>query len=208
MARLRAGLAGAFEQRGGMFLLTGEPGIGKTRLAEQLVREAEQQGAAAFWGQSTKAEGAPPYWPWVQILRSLLRDLGQSEFMRLAGPGLAQILHIVPELRGQFPEVAPASIEDDAARFAIYDSVAQLLLQTVARRPMVLVLEDLHWADAPSLLLLQLLADPLPRSALMVIGTYRDRELTANHLLRTQLADFIRRGETAEIPVAGLTDAD
>ena len=208
MAQLRTGFARAFDHHGAMFLVTGEAGIGKTRLAEQLVREAEQHGAAVFWGQSVQAEGAPPYWPWVQILRSLVRDLGPPEFARLANPGLAQVLRVVPELRGQFPEIAPASIEDDAARFGIYDSVTQLLLQTAAKRPMVLVLEDLHWADAPSLVLLQLLAGALPHSSLMVIGTYRDRELAADHPLRTQFADYIRRGETTEVPVAGLADAD
>jgi ATP/maltotriose-dependent transcriptional regulator MalT len=117
-------------------------------------------------------------------------------------------LQIVPELRAHFPEIAPASIEGEASRFAVYDSVTQLLLKVAARGPLVLVLEDLHWADASSLILLQLLAGAIPHAALMVIGTYRERELSADHPLRARLADFVRRGETLEISLVGLTDEE
>ena len=208
LRQLVVGLDLAMEGRGGMFLLSGEPGIGKTRLAEQLALEAQRRGAAVYWGRSTLAEGAPPYWPWVQILRSVLRDVGDPEFRRLAGSGLPQILQVVPDLRGHFPDVTPTSMDNDQARFGIYDSVMQLLLDAAGPRPMVLVVDDLHWADTPSLLLLQLLAGHLPHSRLMVIGTYRDRELGADHPLRTHLADFVRRGGTTELPIAGLKDPD
>jgi predicted ATPase len=198
LKRLLAGLDRAFEHRGGMFLVSGEPGIGKTRVAEQLLLEAQRRGAAVLWGRSTQAEGAPPYWPWVQILRSLLRDVGEAEFGRLAGSGLGQVLQIVPDLGVHFPSVIPVSTDEGGTRFGIYDSVTQLLLRAASSRPVVLVLDDLHWADAPSLLLLQLLSNELPQSSLMVIGTYRDRELAAGHPLRAQLADFVRQGESSE----------
>jgi len=99
LKQLLAGLDGVFERNGGLFLLSGEPGIGKTRLAERIRLEARTRGVAVLWGRSTQAEGAPPYWPWIQILRSLLKDRGPEEFGRLAGPGLAQVLQIVPDLR-------------------------------------------------------------------------------------------------------------
>jgi predicted ATPase len=181
LRQLLGGLDRAFERRGGLFLLSGEPGIGKTRAAEQLDRAARKRGVPVLWGGSTQAEGAPPYWPWVQILRALLRDLGVAEFGRLAGPGLARILQVVPDLRSHFPDVGPSSMDGDQTRFGIYDSVTQLLLDAAATRPIVIVLDDLHWADTASLLVLQLLAGLLPHSHLMVIGTYRERELGADH---------------------------
>src|SRR5260370_21470121 len=206
LRRLIAGLDRALHGRGGMFLLGGEPGIGKTGVAEELALEARKRDAAVYWGRSTRAEGAPPYWPWVQILRSILRDVGDADFRRLAGTGLPQILQVVPDLRGHFSDVTPTSRDDDQARFGIYDSIGQLLLGAAGARPMVLVLDDLHSGDTPSLLLLQLVAGQLPDSRLMVIGTYRDRELAADHPLRTHLADFVRRGETTALPTAGLRD--
>lgn len=206
-AQLRAGLDRAFDGRGGMFLLTGEPGIGKTRLAEESAAEARRRGATVLWSRSTRAEGAPPHWPWVQVLRSLLRDLGETEFARLAGPRLAEILQVVPQLRVHFPNVAPASIEDTGTRFTSYDSIVQLLMDAAARGGMLVVLDDLQWADTPSMMLLQLLAGSLPQSRLTVVGTYRDRELGAAHPLRTHLGDFLRRGETTQIAVGGLPNA-
>ena len=83
LSRLRAGLERALQGRGGMFLLSGEAGIGKTRLAEESAAEARRRGVSVLWGRSTQAEGAPPYWPWVQILRSLLTELGDVEFARV-----------------------------------------------------------------------------------------------------------------------------
>jgi len=140
-------------------------------------------------------------------MRSLLQDFGRDEFARLAGTGLAEILQVVPELRANFQDTRP-SPEDDLSRFRIYESVGELILQAASRRALVLILEDLHWADAPSLILLRQLAGRLPRSRLMVIGTYRDRELGQNHPLKTGLADFVRSGDTVEIQVIGLEDVD
>ena len=151
LRQLVAGLERALEGRGGMFLLSGEPGIGKTRVAEQLALEAQKRGAAVHWGRSTLAEGAPPYWPWVHILRSVLRDVGDTEFRRLAGSALSRTLQVVPDLGGHFPDVTPTSIDDEQSRFGIYDSVTRLLLDAAGARPIVLVLDDLHWADTPSL---------------------------------------------------------
>ena len=197
-----------FAREGGLFLLSGEPGIGKTRLAERMSIDARRRDAAVFWGRSSQDEGAPPYWPWVQILRSLLRDLGTEEFGRLAGAGLADVLQVVPEFRHHFLDLIPGSVDDDTTRFRIYDSVTQLLLDAAAKRPILLVLDDLHWADVPSVLLLKLLVPALDQSSVMVIVTYRSRELPAGHPLLTHLADFVRSGDTTEIPVAGLSPPD
>src|SRR5260370_5548946 len=173
LRRLIAGLDRALQSRGGMFLLSGELGIGRAGVAEELALEARKRDAAVYWGRSTLAEGAPPYWPWVQILRSILRDVGDADFRRLAGSGLPQILQVVPDLRGHFSDVRPTSRDDDQARFGIYDSIGQVLLGAAGAPPMALCLPPFHWAAPPFFLLLQLVAGQLPDSRLMVIGTYR-----------------------------------
>ncbi len=189
-----------------MFLLNGEPGIGKTSLAESAADEARVRGAGVYWGHSTQAEGAPPHWPWLQVLRSLAEDLGADELARLAGEGLHDVLLVAPFLRGHLAESA-SSKEDEAARFHAYDAVGRLLIAASERRPLLLVLEDLHWADAPSLILLQQLAGRLTRSRILVVATYRELELTPDHPLSAGLADFVRAGETVEIPLRGLSKA-
>src|SRR5437879_11569323 len=75
LAELRAGLEDAVGGRGRFFLVVGEAGIGKTRLAEELAREAAERGGVALWGRCWEGEGAPPYWPWVQVIRALLQGL-------------------------------------------------------------------------------------------------------------------------------------
>ena len=209
LEQLRAGVERALGGRGGMFLLAGEPGIGKTRLAEEVAIAAGKSDATVLWGRCNRAEGAPPYWPWVQILRALLSDLGGTDFGRLAGSGLNDVLQVIPQLASDFPDVAPLPTSDQqAARFRTYDSVVHLVLAAAAERPILLVLDDLHWADTPSLLLLQLLTESLPGSAAMVVGTYRDRELAPDHPLREGLADFTRKGETRQLQIGGLADPE
>ena len=134
LAQLRAGVNRASRRRGSLFLLAGEPGIGKTRLTEQIAAEAQDRASAVYWGFATQAEGAPPYWSWLQVLRSLLQDLGPDDFRRLAGGSLEQILLIAPELRTHFPDARPAP-GDDASRFRAYDAVVQLLVQAASRQP-------------------------------------------------------------------------
>jgi DNA-binding CsgD family transcriptional regulator len=201
LARLRAGLDRAFEKRGSLFLLGGEPGVGKTRLAEEIAGEAEERGAAVHWGRATQAEGAPAYWPWLQILRSVLQDIGDADFVRVSQGDLPQILQAFPELRHHFSDAAVEEAEE-GSRFRTYDAIARFLLGVASIRPTVLILDDLHWADAASLILLRQVADAIPRSRLVVIVTYRDAELEPEHPLKARFAD------ANAISLAGLDDAE
>jgi DNA-binding CsgD family transcriptional regulator len=201
LAQLSAGLDRAFAGRGGLFLIKGEPGIGKTSVAERVAADARERGGAVYWGRATQAEGAPAYWPWLQILRSVVHEIGAEEFARLAAGDLPQILQVFPELRHHFPGAATA-MPDEASRFRTYDAIAQLLVEAARIQPMVLILEDLHWADAAALILLRQVAEAIQRSRLIVIVTYRELELEPDHPLKA------RFGGTDEISLAGLDDAE
>src|SRR6185369_11252478 len=97
LAALRVGLDDAVGGRGRFFLVVGEAGIGKTRLVEELAREVTDRGGIALWGRCWEGAGAPPYWPWTQVLRAYLRAAG-GERPTLAGPGAAYLAQLVPEL--------------------------------------------------------------------------------------------------------------
>jgi DNA-binding CsgD family transcriptional regulator/tetratricopeptide (TPR) repeat protein len=175
---LAAGLAGHPH----LILCRGEPGIGKTRLAEELCALAEAAGAVVVWGRAPEAAGAPPFWPWRQVVRAL----GQhADLPDLAGKlGVtAELARLVPEL---FPEEGneadghPATAED---RFRLFDAVERLLRLLSHDRLVVVVLDDAHWADDPSLLLLQHLADSLAAQRLLIVVNHRDTEPLGHVLL-------------------------
>ncbi len=182
LARLRALLAAAREGRGALVLLQGEPGIGKSRLAEQVASEAEARGVTVAWGRAWEAGGAPPYWPWTQIFRGL--GLPEDPFARelAAAEGAAE------------------------ERFASFDRVARALRELAEVRPLLLVLDDLHAADLPSLCLLLLLARQLRRSRLLVVGAYRDAELTRTPELLGLLHKLEREAEAFALPRLALAD--
>jgi DNA-binding SARP family transcriptional activator len=177
LAELTAGLDDAFGGRGRLFLLQGEPGIGKSRLADELLSRAKARGAHVLVGRCWEAGGAPAYWPWTQSLRTYVRASEPSTLRRQLGTSVRDVARIVPQLRELFPglpEPEPSESEAEAARFRLFDSTATFLKNSSVERPLVLALDDLHAADEPSLLLLRYVATVLEDSRIVIVGTFRD----------------------------------
>ena len=209
MDELRAGLEDALSGRGRLLMLVGEPGIGKTRTSEELATYAGLRNAQVLWGRCYEGEGAPAYWPWVQVIRSYVHDRDPQELMSDMGPGAADIAQVVSEVRERLPGLpAPPSLEPEQARFRLFDSIATFLRNASVRQPIVLILDDLHWADKPSLLLLQFLARELRGGRLLVLGTYRDVELRRQHPLAQTLADLARERLSQRVLLRGLAQRD
>ncbi|HMA27334.1 MAG TPA: protein kinase, partial [Solirubrobacterales bacterium] len=148
---LREAVDGALAGRGSLQLLVGEPGIGKTRASEEIATYARVSGARVYWGRCREDEGAPAYWPWVQAIRSYARDADPVALAWQLGAGAAEVAQLIPEVAEKL-DIEPAKGTDsEEARFRLFDSVTSLLLAAARDRPLVLVLDDLHWADEPSL---------------------------------------------------------
>jgi eukaryotic-like serine/threonine-protein kinase len=153
LAVLTADLDAAVAGRGGVVLVEGEAGIGKTRLAEELAGQATARGALVLWGRCWEGEGAPAFWPWVQVVRGYVQAGDPAALRRDMGAGAADIAQVVPAVRELLPDLA--------ARFRMFDSFAGFLRAAALRQPLLLVLDDLHWADAPSLALLRFVSREL-----------------------------------------------
>jgi len=179
---LRAALEESIAGRGGCFLISGEPGIGKTRLADELANYARAHGVRVVWGRCWKEDGAPAYWPWLQVLRACLdsidpkqhRLLLESEVASHIGQDIAQI---IPELRPMLEprRSAPApKLDPEQARFRMFDSVATLLKHFARSQAMLFVLDDLHDADRSSLMMLRFVAHQLAETAILIVGRSGD----------------------------------
>ena len=208
-AELVAGLDDVFKSRGRLFLLEGEPGIGKSRLAEELIAHARARGARVLVGRCWEAGGAPAYWPWVQSLRPYLRDTGVERLRFQLGEGAADVSRLLPELRDRLTDLAPApAIESEGARFRMFDSLAAFLMRVAAAQPLVVVLDDLHAADEPSLLLLRFVARELGESRVLIVGAYRDVEPTIADPLATTLIELAREPVARTLVLGGLAAGD
>ena len=209
LRELRTGVGQAFGGRGCLFLISGEPGIGKSRLVEQLAREARLRGAAVLLGRCWEAGGAPAYWPWVQALRAHVRGNDLEALHSQLGRGAAVLAQILPELNELYGELpTPPSSDPEGARFRLFEAITSFLRAASLTRPLVLVLDDLHAADASSLLLLQFLAAGLANARLLVIGAYRDVDPSLRDPLATTLAQLRRQPVTRSLPLVGLPEPD
>jgi DNA-binding SARP family transcriptional activator len=205
---LLTGFEGALAGRGGLYLIVGEPGIGKSRLTEELVSRARERGAQVLVGRCWEAGGAPAYWPWVQALRACVRAREPEQLGEELGSGAPDLAPLVPEIRELLPDVPkPEAPESADARFRLFEAAASFLKSVADERPLVLVLDDLHAADEPSLLLLQFLARELAESRLLVVAAYRDVNPILREPLTATLSELGREPVTHRLALAGLAEA-
>ncbi|MEJ8852534.1 ATP-binding protein [Variovorax rhizosphaerae] len=212
IAQLAKALDSARKGRGQVVLLAGSGGMGKTRLAQEMAAHAEQEGVSVLWGRCLEEPGAPPYWPWRQLIRGYLRSSGDPRPAETLGTGLPDIASIVPEVAEAValqPSAAQTEALDTAqSRFQLFDAVAGFWRRAARRVPQVLIFEDLHWADATSLRLFAFLAAELEDSALLLIGTYRDTELSRQHPLFDTLGELARSPVLRRIELSGLSERE
>ncbi|MBI1816713.1 MAG: AAA family ATPase [Deltaproteobacteria bacterium] len=210
LTELRTGLDDALNGRGRVFLIVGEPGIGKTRLAEELAATASAGGAQVLWGRCWEGGGAPAFWPWIQILRALIRDRDPHALAHHLGGGASCIASLVPDLRQRVAGIPAGSqastIESEQARFPLFDATTTFLQRVAVDQPLVILLDDLHAADDPSLLLLQFAARELRSARVLLIGTYREVEVRRQPECARLLSDVARNGH--RLPLSGWPEPD
>ena len=183
-----------------LVVIVGEPGVGKSRLAAEFARAVHADGAAVFLGRCTE-EPLLPYEPFAEALRQHLSPPAEP-----AG-GLGELARLIPGLADQAgPELSAG--EPDGARFRLFEAVGAFLAGLSEQRPLLLVLEDLHWAEKPTLLLLSHLVRASEPAPLLVLGTYRETELRWAHPLAGALADLRRERTGTRLRLDGLDEGE
>lgn len=187
-------------------LISGEPGVGKTRLAGEWSRQAYEQGAIVLYGRCDEDLGAP-YQPFSEALRTLVPSLGTSRLRGLRG--IEALIPLVPGVTDVLPELCtPPRADPDTERYALFDAVGALLGVAASSAPVVLVLDDLHWAAKPTLLLLRHLLRFGEHARVQLVGTYRSTDLDRSHPLAAMLADLHRDGAVSRLALGGLDEDD
>ncbi|MGQ0734352.1 MAG: serine/threonine-protein kinase [Acidobacteriota bacterium] len=185
--------------QGGSVLIGGEPGVGKTRLAQELMKVAWQRGCVCLIGHCYEMEGAPPFVPFVEMVEESVRLVPRAVRIAMAEEA-PEIASIVPSLRRIYDDIPPMpELPADQRRRLVFNAVLEYMRRAAQKSPSVLLLDDLHWADEPTLQLLTHLVPHLSSMRTLIVGTYRDVELdvgrpfakTLEALLRQRLATRI-----------------
>jgi tetratricopeptide (TPR) repeat protein len=205
LRELQGATARAAAGNGSLVLIAGEPGIGKTRLAQHATAVAAERRMRVLWATCWEGDGAPAFWPWIQLLRAHGATRDAATLQAELGSEAVEVGRLVPEL-------AEASMENDLegaspeSRFRLYDSVSTFLRRVSRDQSTLVVLDDLHWADEPSLQLLRFLAGDLAESPLLVLGTYRDVEVGSAHPLRRLIGQLT--GPVHQLQLDGLAQPE
>ena len=199
---------GAGRGQGSLVLVGGEPGVGKTRLTEELGSEAAARGFRVLVGRCYESDGAPPYVPFVEIFEQALAATPSPEAIRaILGDEAPEVAKLLPGLRRQFPDIpAPLELPPEQERYYLFNSLRDILTRAAAGRPLFLVFDDLHWADEGTLLLLEHVADRIPRLAVLAVGTYRDTEVTPDHRFARPLEGLLRRRHAHQLSLKRLPE--
>ena len=188
---------------GNIALIRGEPGIGKSCLASTFAEELKSESTLVVYGQCHETLGSPPFWPWLQILRNLqLTD----DSLGLSPAAIFGDLAAADKQQSRSSSLLSSDVGSE--QFLLFSKIANVLAQYASQRTLILVIDDLHWADKSSLLLLSHICRRLSQQAMLVIGTYRDIEITRKHPLFESLGDISRQANLRRIPLKGLSEQD
>ncbi|MFZ4272806.1 ATP-binding protein [Streptomyces arboris] len=207
---LRSEIVRATESHGGLVLVTGEAGIGKTTLVTDAAHEARRRGALVVGGSCWDSDSTPGYWPWVQVLRGLRRSATAAEWAAAQDAADGRLGILLGDTGGEGPagagdtDGASGASSDGPEAFGLYDAVTTALVTVSQSRPLVVVLDDLHSADPASLRLLEFAAQHAWFERLLLIGTYRDVEVEApGHPLQQLILPLVSRA-SATLTLTGL----
>ena len=197
----------ALAGHGRLALVAGEPGVGKSRLAAEIGDEAQARGMRVLIGHCVEMIGAPPYLPYVEIIEQAISNPRSPLALREAlGDVAPEIARIAPALRRAFPDIPPPiELPAELSRRYVWNSLSEFLGRAAQGQPLLLVLEDLHWADESTLLLTEYLAPLLPEMPVLVLGTYRDAEVDLQRPLARVIGELERRRLVEQVTLRRLS---
>jgi tetratricopeptide (TPR) repeat protein len=197
--------------RGGdkrLVLVSGEPGVGKTRLAAEVARRAHAEGATVLFGRCDE-ELAVPYQPFVEALRTYVHACTPADLEVQMGPLGGDVGRLVPEVAQMVPGLSePLRADAETERYRLFEAITAFLEGAASNAPVVLMLDDLHWAAKPTLLMLRHLVRTANDMAVLIVGTYRDSELDRRHPLAEVLADMRRDDAVERVALRGLDEGE
>jgi class 3 adenylate cyclase/tetratricopeptide (TPR) repeat protein len=208
-AALRRSVDRANEGQGGLVVVAGSAGVGKTRLVEEVGVEARARGLQFVVVRCDETSQRDPYMPLVEVLEAVRRRLSPESFRDLIGEHAGEIARLLPDLRRRYPDIPPpADVPPDEERRYLFVTVQQVLARLAAIRPVVILLDDVHWADEPTLRLIDSLAAELQELAILIVATYVREEATAASPLHEMLTKLHRRQLVEAIAVGDLGESD
>jgi hypothetical protein len=205
LARLGDAIRRAASGNGGVVLLAGEAGVGKSRVVQEAERIAREQGLLALTGHCLESEAAPPYQPLVEQIEQALRTAQPDAVRAALGENAPELAKLVPELRQRFADIGqPIALPPDQERHFLLHGCAAFIDRAARAQPMMLVFEDLHWAGDSTCTLLRHLAGRLRESPVLIVGTFRDDELDPRQPFSKALQDLLRERLAHEIRLTRL----
>jgi class 3 adenylate cyclase/tetratricopeptide (TPR) repeat protein len=208
-AALRRCVDRANDGRGAFVVVAGSAGVGKTRLVEEVGAEAQARGLEFLVGRCHETSRGEPYTPFVEVLQAVQRRLAPERFRELVAEDAGEIARLLPNLRRRYSDIPPpAELPSKEERRYLFVTVQEVLARLAAVRPVVILVDDVHWADEPSLLLLEHIAAALSELPILLVATYTQEEVSIADLLHSMLAELHRRRLVETIGVSELGESD
>ena len=205
-ALLRDWWASVTRGEGPLLMVDGDSGIGKTRLVADLVHAVEDEGFLVLWGRCDE-DPVAPFQPFAEALGHYFQAVSADQISQMPDWQLTELSRLVVRLREYVPSLDEEVADPDSERFRFFEAVTATLSELSAGGSVLLVVDDLHWADEPTLLLLRHVLRNIDRPRLGVVGMYIDTEIASEHRLRSLLADFRSDRSLETVHLLGLSQA-